>query len=380
MLAVGGAGLFDFASGKVIPLPEPIAKHFDFHAFSNDSASLLATYWDEIEDDGKPRKPCLIDLKSNKVRCFGEGVIYSAAMTSSGHLIAVGGDRGIMIYDAQTGTRAAHIDASGPASDYYFSGRDLVFSPDGSKLLVKKSDDSVLIYDVSLKQEAIRLQGETEKLKHARFQVTADRIIGLTESREPRINAWNATTGEQIFTRKLPEELGNINVFTLSQTEKIISVVGLASDGVFLFDALTGEPKGELKSEESGGVPTGVTFNADDSRLMVTQDQDAHVWDLSTFTITDVLSHRGFARYPTVISKAFSNDNKTATTWSWDGPRHWRLFDDTQALVDHTKSILPRCLTPNQRKLLVLPKKRPDWCAKLGKWPDSFINPMPEKP
>lgn len=379
LLAVGGAGLFDFASGKVIQLPEPTAEYFDFHAFSDDSAWLLATYWDEMEDGSNPREPCLIDLRSNTARCFGEGFIYSAAMTSSGHLIAVGGDRGIMIYDARTGARVAHIDASGPASDYSYGVRDLVFSPDGGKLLVKKSGDNVLIYDVSLSQEAIRLQGETEKLKDARFQVTADRIIGLTESREPRINAWDATTGEQVFTRRLPEELGN-NEFTLSQTEKFVSVVGYASNGVFLFDALTGEPKAELKSEEGADVPGDVTFSTDDSRLMVTQDRDAHVWDLSTFTKTDVLSHRGNADNSIVIFKAFSNDNKTATTWSWDGPRHWRLFDDIQALVDHAKFVLPRCLTLDQRKQLALPENRPDWCARLGKWPESFANPVPEKP
>jgi hypothetical protein len=40
-----------------------------------------------------------------------------------------------------------------------------------------------------------------------------------------------------------------------------------------------------------------------------------------------------------------------------------------QALVDHARAVVPRCLTIEQRKTLVLGPSPPDWCIEMGKYP-----------
>src|SRR5262249_45960316 len=40
-----------------------------------------------------------------------------------------------------------------------------------------------------------------------------------------------------------------------------------------------------------------------------------------------------------------------------------------QALVDHAKAVVPRCLTIEQRKTFVLVPSPPDWCIDMSKYP-----------
>ncbi len=40
-----------------------------------------------------------------------------------------------------------------------------------------------------------------------------------------------------------------------------------------------------------------------------------------------------------------------------------------QALVEHAKAAVPRCLTSAQHKAFYLPPEPPAWCIELEKWP-----------
>jgi hypothetical protein len=42
---------------------------------------------------------------------------------------------------------------------------------------------------------------------------------------------------------------------------------------------------------------------------------------------------------------------------------------DTQTLVDTAKSIVPRCLTPDQRQRFHLAPEPPRWCHTMRLWP-----------
>ena len=46
-----------------------------------------------------------------------------------------------------------------------------------------------------------------------------------------------------------------------------------------------------------------------------------------------------------------------------------------QALVDHVKAEVPRCLTPEQRQRLFLAPTPPSWCAAMHKWPYDGATP-----
>ena len=67
---------------------------------------------------------------------------------------------------------------------------------------------------------------------------------------------------------------------------------------------------------------------------------------------------------------AFSPDGTRIVTASKDKTaRVWDVFLDTQALVLHAKAVIPRCLTPAQRKAFFLPSEPPAWCIEMEKWP-----------
>ena len=69
-------------------------------------------------------------------------------------------------------------------------------------------------------------------------------------------------------------------------------------------------------------------------------------------------------------SAAFSPDGKRIVTASGDKTaRVWEVFANTQELVSHAKSAIPRCLTRVQRKAFFLPPEPPLWCIELEKWP-----------
>ena len=90
-------------------------------------------------------------------------------------------------------------------------------------------------------------------------------------------------------------------------------------------------------------------------------------WDAATGkSIGEPLrGHDGF-----VYSAAFSPDGRRIVTASNDKTAWvWDYSASTQALVSLTKAIVPRCLTPAQRKSFYLPPEPPDWCIEMEKWP-----------
>jgi hypothetical protein len=71
-----------------------------------------------------------------------------------------------------------------------------------------------------------------------------------------------------------------------------------------------------------------------------------------------------------VMSAAFSPDGKRIVTASSDQTaRLWEISANTQELVSHAKTAIPRCLTAAQRTAFFLPSEPPLWCIELGKWP-----------
>ena len=114
-----------------------------------------------------------------------------------------------------------------------------------------------------------------------------------------------------------------------------------------LWDAATGKPIGEpLKGHEK--AVSSAAFSPDGKRIVTaSMDKTARVWDVETGKpIGEPL--RGHA--DALVSAAFSPGGKRVLTTSSDGMvRLWEVFADTQALVSHTKTNIPRCLSAAQR-------------------------------
>jgi WD40 repeat protein len=78
-----------------------------------------------------------------------------------------------------------------------------------------------------------------------------------------------------------------------------------------------------------------------------------------------------------VNSATFSPDGRRVVTASSDGTaRIWFALPDTQSLVRYIKSIIPRCLSPEERDLFFLDAKMPGWCSTMGRWPSNDSSPI----
>jgi predicted NACHT family NTPase len=134
-----------------------------------------------------------------------------------------------------------------------------------------------------------------------------------------------------------------------------------------LWDAETGKQIGEPLRGHKDWVRSAA-FSPDGKRIVTaSDDKTARLWDAETSKqIGEPLRGHG----NTVVSAAFSPDGKRIVTASGDKTaRLWRIFANTQELVSHAKTAVPRCLTAAQRNAFFLPPEPPQWCVELKKWP-----------
>ena len=105
--------------------------------------------------------------------------------------------------------------------------------------------------------------------------------------------------------------------------------------------------------------------------MTASADETARVWDAeASKTIAVLAGHSGPVR-----SAVFSPDGERILTASDDTTaRIWRIFPTTQALVDRSKILVPRCLTPEQRENAFLDPQSPAWCIEQKKWPDQPLD------
>jgi WD40 repeat protein len=100
------------------------------------------------------------------------------------------------------------------------------------------------------------------------------------------------------------------------------------------------------------GQVTSARFSSDGQRVATASDDGtARLWDVASGKQLAVLQgHEG-----RVLSVAFSPDGGKVVTAS-DGrtARIWPVFPTTQALIDYARGIVPRQLTPEQRRQFFL--------------------------
>jgi WD40 repeat protein len=203
---------------------------------------------------------------------------------------------------------------------------------------------------------------------------------------------WNSETGEQL-SEFAADGRGIVRAALSSDGSR--AVVVTADGSGWLYDAVSGERIATLTAERERGEDLDldqrlVAIISPDDRyaLTVSDERLARLWDTKDGHPLSVL--RGHASY--VASAAFSPDSHRVVTGSWDGSvRIWnvdtgdevaktnlpgrvtaavfspdgmriiagtsngaahafRVFPTTQDLVDYARSIMPRDLTPEQRR------------------------------
>jgi WD40 repeat protein len=113
-----------------------------------------------------------------------------------------------------------------------------------------------------------------------------------------------------------------------------------------LWDAASGIALATLAGHS--GPIRSAAFSPNGARVVTaSEDHTARLWDAASGkALTTLDGHTAL-----VSSAAFSPDGTRVITASEDSTAEiWRVFPTTQELIDYAKSIVPRQLTPEERK------------------------------
>lgn len=202
-----------------------------------------------------------------------------------------------------------------------FSGVD--FSPD-NKYIATTCGEVATVWDARSGKKVRAFRNGSE-LKRAVFSSDSRRI--LTAPVEAEVQAWSVETGEPL-----------------------VKLIGHKS-GMFEY---------QLGSNLVTGGVTSIVFSPD-RRLIVTAAGDAtlRLWDPNTGAPLATLE----GHTDVITNIGFSLDGRQVVTTSRDGTaRLWATYPVLQDLIDHIKSSVRRCLSPEQRNAFHLEANAPQWC------------------
>jgi WD40 repeat protein len=255
--------------------------------------------------------------------------------------------------------------------------RSAMFIRDGREVLTVEQDATVRLWDAengrilgSSRDGRLILTALSSGTWAVSDSVTGARIGVLKLSDGPRV--WPRLMTEpndnaaQLWDPKwgLPPLINRV-AFAVSHDRKRI-VMGSADEKAVVRSLETGEHVATLSGHEHSIYD--VAFSPDGTRIVTAAaDRTARIWDATSGQTVAVLEgHKS-----DVWSASFSPDGGRVVTASQDGTaRIWKVFPTTQALVDHAKAVVPRCLRREQRLAAFLPPTPPAWCVEAKKWPD----------
>jgi WD40 repeat protein len=238
------------------------------------------------------------------------------------------------------------------------------FSPDG-KRMVTVVGKNALVWDLANSRELAGLHGHSSGINGASFSPDSRLILTVSDDKTGRL--WNAESGATLVTLEGHASEVRKGVFSLDGAH----VVTISSDGEarlwrtdggsFISSLGRGEPSDALVLS-----PGGRTISRFSSREMTEFDLE------NGKTVTSISLHEGsqYGDDSDYVSGPFANlvsSNDRLTMVSGDAL--WRMPWSTQDYVDQVKTMLPRCLTQEERKNVYLDPDPPAWCVEMEKWP-----------
>ena len=338
------------------------------------------------------------------------GPIQSAVFSPDGRRALTSSDgNSVRLWDAEAGRQITTFTGAGSGT--------AAFSPDG-RLIAMPDHNTVVVRDANAGDRAGRvLQGHSAAVRSAAFSPNG-RIVTASDDRTARV--WDVQTGEEIQLREhtapvrsavfSPDGLRVVSTQMAQRSGDVTSDNNTVTSNdsiALLWDALSGRVI--RRFEGHGAQVYDAAFSPDGKQIVTASfDNTARIWDAATGATIAVLSGHSAS----VLSAAFSpqgdrivtaSADKTARVWDaeagktiavleghsepvWsavfspDGARIltasddttariWRVFPTVQALVDRSKMLVPRCLTPEQRQNAFLDPQSPAWCIEQNKWP-----------
>jgi TIR domain-containing protein/WD40 domain-containing protein len=246
-----------------------------------------------------------------------------------------------------------------PLSGHTNSVTAVVFSPDAKLVLTGSEDNTARLWQAADGTPVATLSGHTNSVTAVAF--SPDGKLVLTGSGDNTARLWQAADGTPVAT--LSGHTNSVTAVAFSPDGKL-ALTGSNDNTARLWRAADGTPVATLSGHSD--LVWAVTFSPD-AKLVLTGSRDnrARLWQTSNGTPVATLSgHSG-----PVMAVAFSLDGKLVLTGSTDNTvRLWQALP-TQSLIREAKSMLPRCLTPDQRQKFHLVPAAPRWCHIMNLWP-----------
>lgn len=334
--------LWDVHTGAVLHILRGHTDGIESLSFSRDGHALLSAGF-----DGTAR---LWDLPGGIQRQQFPNA-FRAALSPDGTLVVTLSEQGTYLWDARSGASKVRLGDAATSAVYHAA-----FSPDGKLLAFTAAGNTVRIWDVDHAQEHAVLRGGQEEVGFSRFSPDGHRLVStgtdhyytVSTSRVARL--WDADSGALIATLRGHREPITDAAFS-PDGRWIATGAGRESDEtqgdrsdskdnrVLLWDARDGTLVGQLSGHTR--PVKSVAFSPTSRRLVsASRDGTARVWDIETRSAVAVLNHGSW-----VNDAVFSRDGNAVATVSGyqydqretpdDTARLWRLFPDTQSLIDY---------------------------------------------
>ena len=311
------------------------------------------------------------------------GAVSGVALTPDGTRIVSGSaDNTARAWDAHTGAELLQFKGHTGA----VSG--VALTPDGSRIVTGSADNTARVWDARSGAELLQLKGHTAPVSSVTVSPDGARIV--TGSDDSTVRIWDAGNGAELLQLN-----GHTRaVLRVAVTPDGTRIVTSSDDGsARVWDASTGAEQLRLKGQTAR--IRSVTITRDGARIITgSDDRTVRVWDAKTGA--ELL--RGHIGGPTrsryLIAKGVGENIARAWSVTPDGTRIvvgydsglalvWPLAqfrpplrqhrfdtaDNRQAVVDDAKRVVPRCLSINERKTLLLGPEPPHWCIDMRKYP-----------
>jgi WD40 repeat protein len=331
-----------------------------------------------------------------------QGAIASAVFSPNGdRVLTVSEDNTARIWNAETGEELVVF------SKHHASVNAGTFSPDGEQVLTGASDTTLRLWNPNTGKENHVIEGHTGAVLHVTFNSDGRHLMTASSDRTARL--WDVATRAEIVVlhhhapvrsaafssdekyvltacedgvARLWEVPAGHAQFRLCGHRSAVTSARFSPDGLRIVTAsadstlriwsLDGEELALVENEESAA--NDCEFDLTGSRILTAHsDGTGRIWGEQNTPFLDRPVWRQVADlegHGAALSTArFSPDGRRVVTASCDhSARIWEVFPTTRALVEHSKRIVPRCLSQPQRRSAFLDPKSPGWCIEMQKW------------
>ncbi len=283
------------------------------------------------------------------------GVIEDMAIAPDGTYVLTGSyDNSARIWDTASG-KIRHV-----LNGHSGHVTAVAIAPDSSFVVTGSGDNTVRIWDALTGRERSNIAAHDSTVMSV--AVSPDSTFVVTAGWDKKVKVWDAESGAHRVTLLGHED----SVWKAVVSPDGAKIVTVSTDTTArVWDRKSGQTELILSGHGQGLL--NVALSSDGSFLVTTSsDRSPRVWNMSTGEQVALLAGHDDG----VAAVAIAPDDSFVVTGSYDKTaRVWRTFKSRQALVDHAKNVVPRCLTASQRRKYFLSPDPPDWCRSMQKWP-----------